>query len=140
MSRLRAALRFGRGVPRNSGGSGITSTHTGVCKTLTSCQQNPILFGRAGLTTPTRLGFLFRLTFPVTSRCNGNYDSDTKCKGRWYGSDDSSQCQLHRNSDAINSIITKAALFDKENSEDLRNGSGRAHSWTNMADGSIGSW
>ena len=79
----------------------------GVRKTLTSCQQNPILFGRAGLTTPTRLGFLFRLTFPVTSRRNGNYDSNTKRKGRRYGSDDSSRCHLHRASDAINSIITQ---------------------------------
>ena len=35
---------------------------------------------------------------------------------------------------------SKAALFDKENSEDLRNGSGRAHGWTNTADGSIGGW
>ena len=35
---------------------------------------------------------------------------------------------------------SKAALFDKENSEDLWNGSGRAHGWTNMADGSIGGW
>ena len=112
-----------------------------VRKTLTSCQQNPILFGQAGLTTPTRLGFLFWLTFPVTSWCNGNYDSNTKCKGRWYGPNDSSQCRLHRDSDAINSIInSKAALFDKENSEDLRNSSRRAHGWTNMADSSIGSW
>ena len=62
-------------------------TH-GVCKTLTSCQQNPILFGRAGLTTPTRLGFLFWLTFSVTSRHNGNYDSNTKRKGHRYGSND----------------------------------------------------
>ena len=83
----------------------------GVCKTLTSCQQNPILFGRAGLTTPTRLGFLFRLTFPVTSRCNGNYDSNTKHKGHRYGSDDSSRCRLHHDSDAINSIITQKQLY-----------------------------
>ena len=78
-----------------------------VHKTLTSCQQNPILFGRAGLTTPTRLGFLFRLTFPVTSGRNGNYDSNTKRKGRRYGSDDSSRCCLHCASNAINSIITQ---------------------------------
>ena len=83
----------------------------GVCKTLTSCQQNPILFGWAGLTTPTRLGFLFRLTFPVTSRHNGNYDSNTKCKGHRYGSDDSSRCRLHRASNAINSIITQKQLY-----------------------------
>ena len=83
----------------------------GVRKTLTSCQQNPILFGQAGLTTPTRLGFLFRLTFPVTSRRNGNYNSNTKCKGRRYGSDDLSQCHLHRASDAINSIITQKQLY-----------------------------
>ena len=83
----------------------------GVCKTLTSCQQNPILFGWAGLTTPTRLGFLFRLTFPVTFQCNGNYDSNTKCKGRRYGSDYSSRCRLHRASDAINSIITQKQLY-----------------------------
>ena len=82
-----------------------------VHKTLTSCQQNPILFGRAGLTTPTRLGFLFRLTFSVTSRCNGNYDSNTKCKGHRYGSDDSSRCHLHRASDAINSIVTQRQLY-----------------------------
>ena len=83
----------------------------GVRKTLTSCQQNPILFGRAGLTIQTRLGFLFRLNFPVTSRHNSNYDSNTKCKGRQYGSDDLSQCQLHRDSDAINSIITQKQLY-----------------------------
>ena len=82
-----------------------------VRKTLTSCQQNPILFGRAGLTTPTRLGFLFRLTFPVTSRYNGNYDSNTKRKGCQYGSDDLSRCQLHHASDAINSIITQKQLY-----------------------------
>ena len=83
----------------------------GVRKTLISCQQNPILFGQAGLTTPTRLGFLFRLTFQVTSRRNGNYDSNTKCKGHWYGSDDSSRCRLHCASDAINSIITQKQLY-----------------------------
>ena len=82
-----------------------------VCKTLTSCQQNPILFGRARLTTPTRLGFLFRLTFSVTSRRNGNYDSITKCKGRRYSSDDSSRCCLNRASDAINSITTQKQLY-----------------------------
>ena len=82
-----------------------------VRKTLTSCQQNPILFGRAGLTTPTRLGSLFWLTFPVTSRRNGNYDSNTKCKGCRYGSDDSSRCRLHGASDAINSIITQRQLY-----------------------------
>ena len=82
-----------------------------VHKTLTSCQQNPILFGRAGLTTPTRLGFLFRLTFSVTSRHNGNYNSNTKCKGCQYGSDDSSRCRLHRASDAINSITTQKQLY-----------------------------
>ena len=83
----------------------------GVRKTLTSCQQNPILFGRAGLTTPTRLGFLFRLTFPVTSRRNSNYDSNTKCKGRRYSSNDLSRCRLHPDSDAINSIITQKQLY-----------------------------
>ena len=83
----------------------------GVHKTLTSCQQNPILFGRAGLTTPTRLGFLFRLTFSVTSRRNGNCDSNTKCKGHRYGSDDSSRCCLHHASDAINSITTQKQLY-----------------------------
>ena len=83
----------------------------GVRKTLTSCQQNPILFGQAGLTTPTRLGFLFRLTFSVTSQCNGNYDSNTKCKGHWYGFDGSSRCQSHRDYDAINSIITQKQLY-----------------------------
>ena len=85
-------------------------TH-GVRKTLTSCQQNPILFGWAGLTTPTRLGFLFRLTFSVTSQRNGNYDSNTKCKGHRYGSNDSSRCHLHRASNAINSITTQKQLY-----------------------------
>ena len=83
----------------------------GVRKTLTSCQQNPILFGRAGLTTPIRLGFLFRLTFPVTSQRNGNYDSNTKHEGHQYGPDDSSRCRLHHDSDAINSIITSKQLY-----------------------------
>ena len=83
----------------------------GVRKTLTSCQQNPILFGRAGLTTPTRLGFLFRLTFSVTSWRNSNYDSNTKCKGHRYGSNDSSRCRLHCASDAINSITTQKQLY-----------------------------
>ena len=82
-----------------------------VHKTLTSCQQNPISFGRAGLTTPTRLGFLFRLTFSVTSRRNGNYDSNTKCKGRRYGSDNSSRWRLPCPSDAINSITTQKQLY-----------------------------
>ena len=83
----------------------------GVSKTLTSCQQNPILFGWAGLTTPTRLGFLFRLTFSVTSWRNDNYDSNTKRKCRQYGSNDSSECCLHRASDAINSITTQKQLY-----------------------------
>ena len=83
----------------------------GVRKTLTSCQQNPILFGQAGLTTPTRLGFLLWLTFPVTSQSNGNYYSNTKRKGRWYSPDNSSRCQLHHDSDAINSIITQKQLY-----------------------------
>ena len=83
----------------------------GVCKTLTSCQQNPILFGRARLTTPTRSGFLFQRTFLVTSRRNGNYDSNTKCKGRQYGSNSSSRCRLHHGSNAINSIITQKQLY-----------------------------
>ena len=70
-----------------------------------------ILFGRAGLTTPTRLGSLFRLTFSVTSWRNGNYDSNTKCKGRRYGSNDLSRCRMHRASDAINSITTQRQLY-----------------------------
>ena len=70
-----------------------------------------ILFGRAGLTTPTRLGSLFRLTFSVTSQRNGNYDSNTKCKGHWYGSNDSSRCLMHRASNAINSITTQRRLY-----------------------------
>ena len=111
LSRLRAALRFGHRVSRYSSGSGITGMRTGVRKTLTICQQNPILFGWAGLTTPTRLGFLFWLTFSVTSRCNGNYNSNTKCKGHRYSSDDSSQCRLHRASNAINSITTQKQLY-----------------------------
>ena len=47
----------------------------------------------------------------------------------------SAACTVIPMSDANNS---KAALFDKENTEGLRNSSRRAHSWTNMADGSIG--
>ena len=70
-----------------------------------------ILFGQARLTTPTRLGSLFRLTFSVTSPCNGNYDSNTKRKGRRYGSNDSSRCRMHRASDAINSITTQRQLY-----------------------------
>ena len=70
-----------------------------------------ILFGRAGLTTPTRLGSLFRLTFSVTSRHNGNYDSNTKCNGHQYGSNDSSRCRMHHASDAINSITTQRQLY-----------------------------
>ena len=65
----------------------------------------------ARLTTPTRLGSLFRLTFPVTSQRNGNYDSNTKHKGHRYGSHDLSRCQLHRDSNAINSIITQKQLY-----------------------------
>ena len=82
-----------------------------VRKTLTSCQQNPILFGWAGLTTPTRLGFLPWLTFSVTSWHNGNYDSNTKCKGHRYGSNDSSRCCLHHASNSINSITTQKRLY-----------------------------
>ena len=82
-----------------------------VHKTLTSCQENPILFGRAGLTSPTRSGFLFRHTFLATSWRNGNYNSNTKCKGHQYGSDGSSRCQLHRDSNANNSIITQKQLY-----------------------------
>ena len=111
MSRLWAALQFGHGVSCYSGGVRNYGYMHGVCKTLTSCQQNPILFGWAGLTTPTRLGSLFRLTFPVTSRCNGNYDSNTKCKGLRYRSNDSSWCHLHRASNAINSITTQKQLY-----------------------------
>ena len=111
LSWLQAALRFGRGVFLGFRWVQNSEYAHGVCKTLTSCQQNPILFGRAGLTTPTRLGFLFRLTFPVTSRHNGNYDSNTKHKGRRYGSDDSSRCRLHRDSNAINSIITQSSFI-----------------------------
>ena len=104
---------------------------------LTSCQQNPILFGWAGLTTPTRLGFLFRLTFSVTSRRNGNYDSITKCKGRRYGSDDSSQCHLYRASNAINSITTQKQLYlTRKTVGTSRTVPGRAHGWPNMADSS----
>ena len=63
------------------------------------------------LTMPTRSGFLFWLTFPFTSQCNGNYDSNTKHISHQYGSDDSSRCRLHRNYDAINSIITQKQLY-----------------------------
>ena len=82
-----------------------------VRKTLTRCQQNTILFGQAWLTTLRRFGFLFRLTFLVTPQHNGNYDSNTKCKGRRYGSDNSSRCHMHRASDAINSITTQQQLY-----------------------------
>ena len=82
-----------------------------VHKTLTRCQQNTILFGWAWLTTPTRLGFLFWLTFSVTPRHNGNYDSNTKCKGHQYSSNDLSRCRMHRASDAINSITTQQQLY-----------------------------
>ena len=70
-----------------------------------------ILFGRAGLTKSTRLGSLFRLTFPVTSRHNGSYDSNTKCKGHRYSSNDSSWCRVHHASNAINSITTQKQLY-----------------------------
>ena len=60
--------------PRNSGGVRNSEFAHGVRTTLSSCQQNTNLFGRAGLTTPTRLGFLFRRTFYVTFRCNGIHD------------------------------------------------------------------
>ena len=82
-----------------------------VHKTLTSCQQNPILFGQAGLTSPTRSGFLFWHTFLVTSQHNSNYDFNTKCKGCQYGSDGSSWCRLHRDSNTNNSIITQKQLY-----------------------------
>ena len=111
MSRLWAALRFGREVSHYFRQVRNYEYAHGVHKTLTSCQQNPILFGRARLTTPTRLEFLFQLTFPVTSQCNGNYDSNTKCKGHWNSSDNSSWCHLHCASDAINSIITQKQLY-----------------------------
>ena len=110
MSRLWVALRFGRGVSRNFQWIRNYESAHRVRKTLSSCQQNPILFGRAGLTTPTRLGVLFQLTFSVTPWRNGNYDSNTKCKGCRYGSNDSSRCWLHCDSDAINSIITQKQL------------------------------
>ena len=110
VSRLRVALRFGCGVSRNFRQIRNYDLAHGVHKTLSSCQQNPILCGRAGLTTPTRLGFLFRLTFTVTPLRNSNYDSNTKCKGHRYGTNDSSGCWLHRASNAINSIITQKQL------------------------------
>ena len=111
MSWLRAALRFSHGVLplfrriRNYG-----YAHGGP-QDPNLLSTESYLYGRAGLTTPTRLGFLFWLTFSVTSQRNGNYDSNTKCKGHRYGSDDSSRCCLHRASDAINSITTQKQLY-----------------------------
>ena len=110
LSWLRAALRFGHGVVRNSGGSGITSQCTGSANPIQMSTES-ILFGRARLTTPTRLGSLFQLTFSVTSRRNCNYDSNTKCNGHRYGSNDSSRCWMHHASDAINSITTQRQLY-----------------------------
>ena len=110
LSRLQVALRFGHGVSRNFRQIWNYESAHGVRKTLSSCQQNPILCGWAGLTTPTRLGFLFWLTFTVTPQRNGNYDPNTKCKGHRYGTNNSSWCRLHRASDAINSKITQKQL------------------------------
>ena len=111
MSRLRGDLRFGRGVARNIlAGLELQASAQGPQDPIQLSTES-ILFGSARLTTPTRLGSLFWLTFPVTSRCNGNYDSNTKCKGRWYGSNDSSWCRVHRASDAINSITTQKQLY-----------------------------
>ena len=86
--------------PRNSGGVRNSEFAHGVCKTLSSCQQNTILFRWAGLTTPTRLRFLFQLTFYITSRRNGVYDFITKGKGCQYSSNRPARCRLHRVSDA----------------------------------------
>ena len=61
-------------LPRNSGGVRNSEFGHGVRTTLSSCQQNTNLFRRAGLTTPTRLGFLFRHTFYVTFWRNGIHD------------------------------------------------------------------
>ena len=59
---------------RNSGSVRDSEFTHGVHMTLSSCKQNTNLFGRAGLTTPTRLGFLFRCTFYVTFWRNGIHD------------------------------------------------------------------
>ena len=74
-------------LPRNSGGVRNSEFAHGVRMTLSSCKQNTNLFGRAGLTTPTRLGFLFRLTFYVTFRRNGIHDQNYTQRGCRYGSD-----------------------------------------------------
>ena len=111
MSQLRVALRFGHGVSHNSGESGIPSTRTGSAKPYLVVKRILFLFGRAGLTTPTRLRFLFRLTLSVTFRRNGIHDFTTKCNGHRYCSDRPAWYQLHRASDANNLIITQKQLY-----------------------------
>ena len=66
VSWLRVTLRFDRVSFRDSGRVRNSEFAHGVRTTLSSCQQNTNLFGRAGLTTPTRLGFLFRHTLYIT--------------------------------------------------------------------------
>ena len=53
--------------PHNSGGVRDSEFAHRVRMALSSCQQNIILFGWAGLTTPTRLGFLFQHTCVLLS-------------------------------------------------------------------------
>ena len=140
VSRLRAALRFGQGVSRNSGGSRILSTCTGSARP--SLVVNMILFYLGGPGSPHQQGWGSCSGLLSQLLLSAMVITTLKLNARAVGTvpmfDDSSRCQLHRGSDAINSIVTRKQLFDKENSEDLRNSSGRAHSWTNMADGSIG--
>ena len=55
MLRLRAALRFGRGVSCNSGGSGISSKRTGSARPY--LVVNRILFYLGGLGSPHQQGW-----------------------------------------------------------------------------------
>ena len=59
-------------------------------------------------------------------------------RGHQNGSDGPIQCQMHRVSGTITKGQLKEQLYLQDNSEDLRNGSGRAHGWTVMVDGLIG--
>ena len=103
---------------------------------LSSCQQNTILFGRAGLTTPTRLKFLCQPTFHVPFQHNGMHDLlNAKAVGTVPMVRHGAECTVFRR---YYSIITKSSFTLQGNSESLRNGSGRVHGWTRLADGSIG--
>ena len=54
------------------------------------------LFGRAGLTAPTRLESLFRPTLYTTVRHNGIHGFKNLTRGRWNRSDGLARCQMHR--------------------------------------------